>query len=204
MLALIDRFLDAGAPGSSPGRGLPIGNLTSQHFANLHLSELDHLILERTPASAMVRYMDDTILFADSKQALWSAHEQVERWLSERGLSLKTRQTILAPSYEGLPFLGFRLWPGLVRLDARRRRRFARKVTTAFVALHRAEITEEAFTHTISSLIAFTETAASLGLRRKLFEAIMEEVGQGHHRLEPGQPWRQLGQQRPQRTRSEP
>lgn len=67
----IDRFLEAGAPGSAPGRGLPIGNLTSQHFANFYLGPLDRLVTRGCQPVGYCRYMDDILVFHQSKQGLW-------------------------------------------------------------------------------------------------------------------------------------
>jgi retron-type reverse transcriptase len=58
-LALLDHIIAHPLPGSRPGKGLPIGNLTSQYFANLYLGELDHLVKERLRCKGYVRYMDD-------------------------------------------------------------------------------------------------------------------------------------------------
>jgi retron-type reverse transcriptase len=55
---------------NSTGRGVPIGNLTSQFFANLYLSSMDHYILEQQKPNAYVRYMDDFVLWAGSKNEL--------------------------------------------------------------------------------------------------------------------------------------
>ncbi len=56
---------------------LPIGNLTSQVLANLYLSDLEHFIKEKLPASAYLRYVDDLILLSDDKQQLWSWRDAI-------------------------------------------------------------------------------------------------------------------------------
>lgn len=52
------------------GKGLPIGNLTSQYFANHYLAFADHHIKEKLHASAYVRYMDDMVIWADDRNLL--------------------------------------------------------------------------------------------------------------------------------------
>ena len=85
-------------PGLPPGRGLPIGNLTSQWFANFHLSGLDHYAKEVLLAPGYIRYMDDMVLFADSKAELWRLHDGVCAWVAdERGLEVKGGLTKLPP-----------------------------------------------------------------------------------------------------------
>ena len=72
VLALADRFIDAGAPGSERGRGLPIGNLTSQHFANFYLGPVDRLVKRELRPGGYCRYMDDMLLFGRHKEPLWT------------------------------------------------------------------------------------------------------------------------------------
>ncbi len=129
LLALCDRFIDAGCPGSPPGKGMPIGNLTSQHFANFYLSPLDHFVRRTLRAPAYVRYMDDMLCFGPDKVAVRQWRDGVEAFAA-RELSLRLRPDAerLGPVRVGVPFLGFRVWPGLVRFDAARARRLRRRL----------------------------------------------------------------------------
>ncbi|MBM4164781.1 MAG: RNA-dependent DNA polymerase [Lentisphaerae bacterium] len=127
---LIERIVRHPVPGQAGGRGLPIGNLTSQWFANAFLDGFDHQAKETMRLPGYIRYMDDMVMFAESKPECWLALEEAERWLrDERGLQLKTEATRLAPVTEGLPFLGLRIFPACWRLQRERflrtRRRFA-------------------------------------------------------------------------------
>lgn len=122
LLALCDRILDR-TP-DPPGRGLPIGALTSQHFANTYLDALDRFLLEALRVRALVRYMDDIVWWCDSREAardtLTAARTFLER---ERRLALKPHARI-GRSSQGLLFVGFRILPGALRLSLRRRRRY--------------------------------------------------------------------------------
>ena len=127
LIELIVRHL---VPGQMVGRGLPIGNLTSQWFANTFLDALDHLA---TAQSAYIRYMDDFVFFTDSKAEAWRLHDETKRWLDEeRDLEVKEEATVVAPITEGVPFLGLRIWSGCWRLKRERflrtRRTFAERV----------------------------------------------------------------------------
>ncbi|MEI6647717.1 MAG: reverse transcriptase domain-containing protein [bacterium] len=115
-------------PGLPSGRGLPIGNLTSQWFANFHLSGLDHYAKEVLLAPGYIRYMDDMVLFADSKAELWRLHDGVCAWVAdERGLEVKGERTVVAPVTEGLAFLGLRIFSGGWRFQRARLLRTRRK-----------------------------------------------------------------------------
>ena len=119
---LLEKIVFSGAPRPGSGRGLPIGSLTSQWFANYYLDGLDHRALERWRPGGYVRYMDDFAFFSDEKTGLWETLKMAEAWLKEeRGLELKEGSVRLAPREEGMAFLGLRIFPGCWRL---RRRRF--------------------------------------------------------------------------------
>ena len=146
LLNLVDLFLDHGAPGSIQGKGLPIGNLTSQHFANFYLGYLDHFIKQELCVEGYVRYMDDMILFGLDKSVLHQWHEQVRVFLAERlHLLLKDECTLVAPVHEGLPFLGFRVYSGVIRLDRGSCRRFQRKLKERIAELNSGAMDEQTF-----------------------------------------------------------
>lgn len=111
---------------ASPGRGLPIGGLASQHFANFHLADLDRLLKERLRIPGYVRYMDDFVLWADQPKDLLRARRAVREWLAPRGLSLKRLAQPVRVS-EGMDFLGHKVRPERMELTRRGRTRFVRK-----------------------------------------------------------------------------
>ena len=123
LLVLLWRII--GGFHSTPGKGLPIGSLTSQHFANYYLDSLDRLILERLPARAQVRYMDDIIWWCDSREV---ARDTLE-WVRDhvRGLDLMVKDdALINRSSHGVSFCGYRITPGQLRLSRRRRQRYQR------------------------------------------------------------------------------
>jgi len=112
----------------SPGRGLPIGSLTSQHFANFYLSGLDRHALEQVRSRGYVRYMDDFVLWSDDRQWLKRARSSIENYLAENlALTLKDFP-VLNQSQRGLGFLGARVFPRVLRLNQRSKTRFLRKL----------------------------------------------------------------------------
>jgi RNA-directed DNA polymerase len=144
LLALLETLVSAPMAGAPPGKGLPIGNLTSQWFANLYLDGVDHLVKETVRVPGYVRYMDDMLLFADSKVALWAAHDALVRFLAdERRLVLKAPATRLAPCTEGIPFLGMRVFPGTWRLQSGRFLRTRRRMRGKERACLEGRLSEE-------------------------------------------------------------
>jgi len=138
LLALLEVIVRSSPPGARAGKGLPIGNLTSQWFANLYLDDLDHFVKEKLRVPGYIRYMDDMLVFSDSKAGLWAAHDTIRDNLDRnRALHLKKAATVLAPVTEGIPFLGLRIFPGRWRLQRQRflrTRRRMRERERAFLA----------------------------------------------------------------------
>jgi retron-type reverse transcriptase len=87
-------------------KGLPIGNLTSQFFANVYLSPLDHFVEEILRYPAYLRYVDDFALFSNSKAELWAWHEQIAVFLQSLRLKLHPQHCYVFPARVGWHFLG--------------------------------------------------------------------------------------------------
>jgi hypothetical protein len=103
-LALIAAFLP------ETGKGLPIGNLTSQLFANVYGHILDRYLTHTLHIKAWLRYMDDTIIFAHSREVL-SILQAGLKWFCEASLSLKFSKWSIGKVSQGLDWLGYRIWP---------------------------------------------------------------------------------------------
>lgn len=91
-------------------KGLPIGNLTSQFFANVYLDPLDHFIKETLRCLAYLRYVDDFVLFADSKAQLHLWLGQIALFLEDFRLKLNLEHCYIYPSRVGRRFLGQRVF----------------------------------------------------------------------------------------------
>lgn len=170
VLWLLDVFIDHPVPWTLAGKGIPIGNLTSQHFANFHLSGLDHYIREDLRIERYVRYMDDLVLWADEKDTLWDATARIESYLHDRlGLGIKSGGLLLAPVLQGLPFLGLRIFPGVVRIDRRGWRRFRRKVMAADHKLRTGAVDHDTWQRSMASLVGHMQQADTRNLRAAFF-----------------------------------
>lgn len=111
-----------------PGSGIPIGNLTSQYFANFYLSEVDHYFKEDFHAKYYFRYMDDILILGKSASWLRRAKKKLDEHLCALGLELNTRWQIF-PLSEGVDFVGYRVWPtySLLRSNTKRRMKMKMK-----------------------------------------------------------------------------
>ncbi len=160
-------FIDAGAPGSEPGRGLPIGNLTSQHFANFYLGPLDRLVTRGLRPGGYCRYMDDVLVFEGSKRALWEVHRRIDELLRTRlDVELKQEVTRVLPVTEGVPFLGFVVFPRMVRFDPHRARRWRLRMRTLQRGIDGAALSEEDAQRAADSLIGWARHGDTFSFRR--------------------------------------
>jgi RNA-directed DNA polymerase len=97
-------------------RGLPIGNLTSQFFANYYLSGLDHFVKDRLRISKYLRFVDDFALFSDDHQELSDARFAIEEYLVTLRLKLHPIKSQLFATKQGANFVGFRILPDRIRV----------------------------------------------------------------------------------------
>ena len=99
------------------GHGLPIGNLSSQFFANVLLDDLDQFAKHQLRAPHYIRYVDDFVLLHESPQWLNQARERIEGKLADLHLQLNPRKTILQPVARGIDFVGqvIRPWRRVTR-----------------------------------------------------------------------------------------
>ena len=172
LLSLLDRIIDHSLPGAEPGKGLPIGNLTSQYFANLYLGELDHFVKDRLRLRGYLRYMDDFAVFADGKTELHRSLTAIRGFLSaDLCLELREERTLLAPVTLGVPFLGFRVFPSVVRLDGRKLVRMRRQVRQREADYRNGQIDEEVLAQSVQGMVGHVCHIDSLGARKKLFGA---------------------------------
>ncbi|NCQ32724.1 MAG: RNA-directed DNA polymerase, partial [Armatimonadetes bacterium] len=108
-------------------RGLPIGNLTSQFFANVYLNPFDHFVKEELGCRFYIRYCDDFVIFENDKRALGRLVERLADRLSAVRLRLHERKCQVRRVDEGVDFLGYRIWPTHRRLRRDSVLRFKRR-----------------------------------------------------------------------------
>lgn len=96
--------------------GLPIGNQTSQFWANVYLNPLDHFIKRELKCKGYIRYVDDMLLFSDNKQDLWAWLKEISLFLSELKLQVHQSSAQPRPTLIGIPFLGFQVFQDHRRL----------------------------------------------------------------------------------------
>ncbi len=152
------------------GKGLPIGNLISQHLANFYLGSFDHWVKEERGIPGYVRYMDDILCFGPDRSYLRIELRNIRKFLNHE-LALELKENIqLNQCCNGIPFLGFRVFPDNIRLSARSRQRFVLKFREYQRRCSDGEWSQAELVRHMEPLIEFTRNAASKGFRRDIIQ----------------------------------
>ncbi|MCK6618979.1 MAG: RNA-directed DNA polymerase [Calditrichaceae bacterium] len=151
-------------------KGLPIGNLTSQFFANVYLNPYDHFIKEELGAPGYVRYVDDILIFSDDRAWLLECKRRSQSFLQKWRLHLHSQKALVHPVQHGIPFLGFRLFPAhrrLLRSGIKRARKKLQALTKGYGC---GKISWNAVNASVQAWLGHVSQGDTWGLRRSLFE----------------------------------
>lgn len=152
-------------------RGLPIGNLTSQFWANVYLNELDQYVKRQLRCHAYLRYVDDFLLFSGSKRELWQYKAAIVAKLAQLRLALHERESTVYPVADGIPFLGFRVYPTHRLLKRRNALAFQRRLRRWSRAMARGEMQLDDLHPRVRGWIAHARHGDTWGLRRALLRS---------------------------------
>ena len=150
-------------------RGIPIGNLTSQFFANIYLNGFDHFVKETLKCRYYIRYVDDFVVLDNDKARLHAVKASMEGYLAQVRLKLHPNKCQIFPVEDGTDFLGYRIFPTHRRLrqsSVTRARRRLRRLQSDYSA---GKISWEDVNHSVRSWLGHVQHADTYGLRRSLF-----------------------------------
>ena len=164
VLELFGKLLDSYAV--LPGKGLPIGALTSQYLGNFYLDRYDAIMLESGLCKHFLRYMDDSFIWC-SKEKMASIRDLARRTLAACGLEIKDGGQWNRCSL-GVPFLGFVVYPDRIRLGKQGRQRLRRKYRNANRNFVNGFVCEQEFQSVCTSLFAHAAHADDIVWRRAL------------------------------------
>ncbi|WP_034629499.1 RNA-directed DNA polymerase [Desulfotruncus alcoholivorax] len=173
-LWLIDEIIDSVADDKNiNSKGMPIGNLTSQLYANIYLNELDHFVKEKLQIKHYVRYMDDFIILCHDKTILWSIKRDIEVFLRHY-LDLELNgKTGIFPISQGIDFCGYRIWPTHRKIRKSSIKRMKRKLKAFQRKFKAGKISLEKINATIQSWLGHVKHGDSYNLRKKVLESFI-------------------------------
>ncbi len=147
------------------GKGMPLGNLTSQFFANVYLNELDYFVKHKLKAKYYIRYVDDFVILHEGKEQLTKWKIEIENFL--RGvlkLELHPQKSKIIPLSRGVDFVGFRNFYHYRLL----RKRNLKKVSCKIEQYIKKEITYEKLTKSFQGWNAYAKWSNGYRLRKNV------------------------------------
>jgi RNA-directed DNA polymerase len=190
---IIDSARDLGGPeigrGVCGGIGIPIGNLTSQLFANIYLHELDIYVKQTLCEPFYVRYMDDFVIFADDKEHLQKLRKKITNYVEKNlQVTLNGKTQVIKINSSGLTFLGYRLWPTHRLISNSTKRRIYKKIAR-FVKICEShkKISCESIASSLESYLAHLKHCNSFQLRKKILNAVVNSriITRNHEKKMP-------------------
>jgi len=160
--------------------GIPIGNLTSQFFANLYLDDLDHYIKQNLGIRPYLRYVDDMVVMGNDKRALADIREAVRARLEAERLRLHPHKAHVTRVCDGLNLLGYFVFPDRRRLRSDNGHRFARRLRRFARQYAAGRIDWPKIDSSVQSWIGHASHADTEGLRMAIFSQVVfrREAGQ--------------------------
>lgn len=157
-------------------KGIPIGNLTSQFFANLYLNDFDHFVKETLKVKHFIRYCDDFVIFGNSKSWLNQIKQEVMKYLEGLRLKLHKNKSRIYRTSDGVDFLGYRIFPGYMRVRKRLVKRYRKKLRKMTLDYKNRKIGLPDIKRSINSWIGHAKHADSYILRNEMFSKAVFQV----------------------------
>lgn len=163
---------------SVPGKGMPLGNLTSQFFANVYLGELDRFVKHTLKAKYYLRYVDDFVILHRDKGQLERWKEAIVAFLHERlELELHPEKSGIIPAREGITLLGFRVFYHYKLLKKSNARRIWKRLEKFKRLYEKGEINRKEVVQSLEGWLAYAGFADSYNLRRRVVARFNELFG---------------------------
>jgi RNA-directed DNA polymerase len=153
------------------GRGLPIGNLTSQFWANVFMNPFDHFVKRQLGCKAFLRYVDDFALFSNDKNTLWEWKAAIETRLAQLRLTIHPSAQP-RPVSQGFPFLGFLISPEKRRLKRRKGIYYQRKLRQLLQSYQDGEIEFKVVTASVQGWANHVRYGNTAGLRKAILSKV--------------------------------
>jgi len=160
---------------TSLNKGLPLGNITSQLFANICLNELDRFIKHKLKIKYYIRYCDDFVILSDNKKYLEELILKINNFLKEKlKLSLHSDKISIRKYHQGIDYLGYVSFPYYRILRTKTKRKMFRKIEERMKELKVNKISEESFNQTLQSYLGILKHCNSYKLKLKIISTLYE------------------------------
>ncbi|MBI4836912.1 MAG: hypothetical protein HY813_00705 [Candidatus Portnoybacteria bacterium] len=174
-LWLIEKIM--GSFENNIGKGLPLGNVTSQLFANIYLNELDRFINHKLKIKYYLRYCDDFIILGDHKEYLKTFVKPIGDFLEKQlKLFLHPDKIIIRKYHQGIDFLGYVVFPYYRVLRTKTRRRMLRKIEKKYHDLQSSAISKKSFSQSLQSYIGVLKHCRGYKIKKIIEEGFIKKA----------------------------
>ncbi|MEW5996110.1 MAG: RNA-directed DNA polymerase [Candidatus Micrarchaeota archaeon] len=161
-----------------PGKGMPLGNLTSQFFANVYLDELDQFVKHALKARYYLRYVDDFVILHRDRALLERWKDEISTFLRERlGLELHPEKSKIILLRKGITLLGFRVFYRYKLLKKSNAKRIWKRLERFGRGYEKGEIGRKEVVRSLEGWLAYAGFADTYNLRRKVAARFNELFG---------------------------
>lgn len=154
-------------------KGMPIGNLTSQMFANIYMNELDQYLKHELRLKYVIRYMDDCIILHESKEELRQILEKVEVFLLEKLKLNLNKKTVIRPTTCNIDFVGYVINKDEIRLRSATVKRMRTRIKYIVKAYERGEMTLKEVNATMQSYFGLMKHCTNEGLKENIINGFV-------------------------------
>lgn len=158
--------------GSVHGRGMPLGNYTSQFFANVYLNELDYFVKHELRAKYYIRYVDDFVILHRNKKRLEYFKCKLVDFLKGLKIELHPAKTDIIPLQKGITFLGYKIFYHYKLLRKRNLKQFHKKFSKLLKWYTNEIVTKERLLESLQGWFGYAQWANTYNLRREILEKI--------------------------------
>ncbi len=156
---------------TSPGKGMPLGNLTSQFFANVYLNDLDQYVKHKLKVKCYIRYVDDFVILNSSESFLEDVKKKIEEYTSNSLLlKLHKEKTKIIPLNRGVGFLGFKIFMYHRLLKKKNKRKFLRKMRELEGMYLKNKVSYDQIYDSLEGWLAHAKHTNTFKLRQKILE----------------------------------
>jgi hypothetical protein len=153
MREIVESFV-ASRPNLFERRGVPIGNLTSQLFANIYMNEFDQFVKQELKIKYYARYTDDFVVVSNDRAYLENLIVLLQDFFRNKlRLELHPKKVHIIKHNRGVDFLGYIILPEHIKLKTRTRRRILRKLKESIGRYKRREISELTLNSSLQSYL---------------------------------------------------
>lgn len=154
------------------GKGMPLGNLTSQFFANVYLNELDYFVKHTLKAEYYIRYVDDFVILHSDREILEHYKELIQEYLITLRLELHPDKSKIIPLRNGISFLGYRIFYHHKLLRKSNLRKFQKELGKKLSLYHQGFLSKEQLLGNLQGWFGYAKWANTYKLRKKAIREI--------------------------------